>query len=97
MFEWMAWTLPVAVFFTCIVADAGRHDGLGAALADGRCARASCRWRRRAATASSSACWPPPTEPRLRRPERADGRLVRPGAGAFGLDRLRRLDARARR
>ena len=35
MFEWMAWTMPVAVFFTCIVAHARRHDGLGAALADG--------------------------------------------------------------
>ena len=29
MFDWMAWTLPVAVFFTCIVLMLARHDGAG--------------------------------------------------------------------
>ena len=61
MFEWMAWTLPVAVFFTCIVL---MLVGMTVWELQARrpcCARASCRWRRRAATASSSACSPPPT------------------------------------
>ena len=34
MFEWMAWTLPVAVFFTCIVL-----------MLAGKIGRASCRER----------------------------------------------------
>ena len=56
MFEWMAWTLPVAVFFTCIVLMLVGHDGVGAQVADRACARASCRSRPRAATVCSSAC-----------------------------------------
>ena len=60
MLDWMVWTLPVAVFFTCIVAHARRHDDLGDKIADQCCDVASCRSRRPAATASSSACWPPP-------------------------------------
>ena len=61
MFEWMAWTPAGGGVLQLHRADARRHDGVGAALADRRCARACCRSRRRAATGSSSACSPPPT------------------------------------
>ena len=56
MFEWMAWTLPVAVFFACIVLMLVGMTVWELQVADGACARASCRSRRRAATACSSAC-----------------------------------------
>ena len=61
MFEWMAWTLPVAVFFICIALMLAGMTVWELQVADACCARACCRWRRRAATGCSSACSSPPT------------------------------------
>ena len=91
MFAWMAWTLPTAVFFVLHRADARRHDGVGAQVADRRCARASCRSRRRAATGCSSACSRAAyVNLAFVGGQRQDDRLVRSGAGAVDLDQLRR-------
>jgi glycerol transport system permease protein len=55
MFDWMAWTLPVAVFFVCIVLML-----IGMTVWEIKsptvCAAASCRWPPRAATGCSSGC-----------------------------------------
>jgi glycerol transport system permease protein len=56
MFEWMAWTLPVAVFFTCIVLMLVGMTVWEIKSPTDRCARASCRSPPRAVTGSSSAC-----------------------------------------
>ena len=93
MFDWMAWTLPVAVFFTCIVL---MLAGMTV-------------WELKSPTVLRNGFLPIATtrgdrlfiglldrglrQPRLRRRERKDGHLVRAGAGAFDLDRLRRVDA----
>ena len=55
MFEWMAWTLPVAVFFSCIALMLVGDDRVGDPVADDAARAAGCRSPRRAATACSSA------------------------------------------
>ena len=95
MFEWMAWTLPVAVFFTCIVL---MLAGMTV-------------WELKSPTVMRKGFLPIATTRGDRLfigllraayvnlafvgGERKDDRLVRPGAGAVDLDQLRRLDAAA--
>ena len=92
MFEWMAWTLPVAVFFTCIVLML-----VGMTV-----------WELRSPTVLRKGFLPMATTRGDRLfigllaaayvnlafvgAQRAHDRLVRPRAGALGLDRLRRVD-----
>ena len=61
MFDWMAWTLPVAVFFSRIVLMLAGMTVWELRSPTLSCARACCRSRRRAAIASSSACSSRPT------------------------------------
>ena len=96
MFDWMAWTLPVAVFFSCIVLML-----IGMTV-----------WELKSPTTLRHGFLPIDTtrgdrlfigllerrlrEPGLRRGQREDDRLVRPGAGAVDLDQLRGVDGAAR-